>query len=130
VAVAQLWIVRPHCAHMEKNRKSRVIIGFVLNLIFGIFMVLFAVRHPHWDTLSLTPDARFEENVKSGTLQLTQDKMFEFIRSSRAVAQSERNITDAMGYVLFSIVLISALGILWQIYAVHKFKKRLERIEP
>jgi hypothetical protein len=43
---------------MEKNRKSRVVIGLVLNLVFGVFMVLFAVRHPHWDTLSLTPDAR------------------------------------------------------------------------
>jgi hypothetical protein len=42
---------------MEKG-KHRAVIGLVLNLIFGVFMVLFAVRHPHWETLSLTPDAR------------------------------------------------------------------------
>ena len=40
------------------KRNVAAITGLILNVIFAIFLVLFSVRHPHWETLQLTPDAR------------------------------------------------------------------------
>jgi hypothetical protein len=59
---------------MEKKRKLIAICGLVLNLIFGVFMVLFAVRHPHWETLSFTPDARIAYYEK--LLHIVCDRAF------------------------------------------------------
>jgi hypothetical protein len=65
---------------MEKRRKLIAISGLVLNLIFGTFMVLFAVRHPHWETLSLTPDARIAYYEK--LLHIVCDKAFPWTAGS------------------------------------------------
>ena len=41
---------------MKKNIIATI--GLIVDLVFAIFLILFAVRHPHWETLQLSPDAR------------------------------------------------------------------------
>jgi hypothetical protein len=41
-----------------KNKRLIAILGVILNLICATFLTLTAIRHPHWETLQLSPDAR------------------------------------------------------------------------
>jgi hypothetical protein len=39
-------------------KKHLAIIGLIVNVVFAIVLLLFSVRHPHWETLRLSPDVR------------------------------------------------------------------------
>ena len=41
-----------------KKVKSIAVLGIILNVVVAIFLILTSLRHPHWETLQLTPDAR------------------------------------------------------------------------
>ena len=40
-----------------KNKHSYAIALLIINMICAVFMILFAFRHPRWETVQLPPDA-------------------------------------------------------------------------
>jgi hypothetical protein len=41
-----------------RMKNNSATIGLIVNVVYAVFLLLFAVRHPHWETLQLSPDAR------------------------------------------------------------------------